>query len=74
MPGGHQIGQVITANTIPDPQASLDLLKKLDEEESIPMPRLMMAERLEKLLETLEQNGGLDSLKDWSLELAMRAR
>ena len=36
MPGGRQIGWVITANAIPDPHASLDLLKKLDKEESTP--------------------------------------
>ena len=44
MPGGCQIGRVITANTIPDPHASLDLLRKLDEEESTPMPGLTVAE------------------------------
>ena len=31
MPGGHQIGWVITANAIPDIHASPDLLRKLDE-------------------------------------------
>ena len=56
-----------------DPQASQDLLKKLDEEESILTPGLTMAEQQKKLLETLEQNGGLSGLKDWSPELAMRA-
>ena len=49
------------------------MLKKLDEEESVPTPGLMMAEQQEKLLETLENNGGLDGLKDWSPELATNA-
>ena len=34
MPGGHQIGWVITANAVPDPHTSPDLMKKLDDEES----------------------------------------
>ena len=44
MPGGHQIGWVITANANPDPHTSLDLLRKLEEEESTPMPGLTVAE------------------------------
>ena len=55
MPGGCQIGRVITANTIPDPQASLELMRKLDEDESTPMPGLTTAEWQEKLIETLER-------------------
>ena len=64
MPGGRQIRQVITANAIPDPHASPDLLKKLDEEELTPMPGLTIAELQEKLMETLEKDGGLNALKD----------
>ena len=44
MPGGCQIGRVITANAIPDPHASLDLLRKLDGEELTPTPGLTVAE------------------------------
>ena len=73
MPGGRQIRRVITANAIPNPQASLDLMKRLDEEESTPMPGLTTVEQQEKLIETLEKDGGLDALKDWPLELATKA-
>ena len=54
-----------------DPQASPDLLKKLDEEEPVPM--LGTAERQEKLLEILENNGGFEGLKDWPPEAATNA-
>ena len=74
MAGSHQIGRVITANAIPDPQASPDLMKRLDEEESIPMLGLTTAEQQEKLIETLEKDGGLDALKDWPSELTLKAR
>ena len=74
MPGGHQIRQVITINAIPDPQASPDLMKRLDEEGSTPTLGLTTAEQQEKLIETLEKDGGLDGMKDWPLELATRAR
>ena len=73
MASGRQIGRVIMANAVPDPHASPDLLKKLDEEEPVPTPGLSMAERQEKLLEILEGNGGLDGLKDWPPEVAMNA-
>ena len=72
MAGGRQIGRVIRANIIPDPHASRDLLKKL-EEEPFPTPGLSMAECQEKLLEILESNRGFDGLKDWPPKVAMNA-
>ena len=73
MAGGQQIGRVITANIIPDPHTSPDLLKKLEEEEPVPTPGLSMTECQEKLLEILESNGGFDGLKDWPLKVATNA-
>ena len=64
MASGRQIGRVITANAVPDPQASPDLLRQLDDEESVPDLGLSTAERQSKLLEILESNGGLDELKN----------
>ena len=74
MPDGCQIGWVITANAIPDSHASPGLMRTLDEEESTPMPGLTTAECQEKMMETLEKDGGLDALKDWPPELVTRAR
>ena len=73
MASGQQIGTVIMANVIPDPHTSPDLLKKLEEEETVPTPGLSTAECQEKLLEILEGNGGLNGLKDWLPEAAMNA-
>ena len=44
MASGRQIGRVITANVVPDPQASPDLLHQLDDEETIPDLGLSTAE------------------------------
>ena len=74
MASGRQIGRVITANAVPDPQASPDLLRQLDDEESVPDLGLSTAERQLKLLEVLESNGGLDELKNWPSEVVARAR
>ena len=71
---GRQIGRVITANAVPDPQASPELLRQLDNEESVPDLGLSTAERQSKLLEILESNGSLDELKNWLLEVATSAR
>ena len=71
---GRQIGRVITANAVPDPQASPDLLRQLDDEESVPELGLSTAEQQSKLLEVLEVNGGLDKLKNWPPEVAAHAR
>ena len=68
MVSGRQIGRVIMANAVPDPQASPDLLWQLDDEEAIPDLGLSTAERQAKLLEILESNGGLDELKNWPSE------
>ena len=74
MASGQQIRRVITANAVLDPQASPNLLKKLDEEEPVPTLGLSTAEHQEKLLELLENNGGFNSLKDWPPETAASAR
>ena len=64
---------MITSNAVPDPQASSNLLRKLDEEESVLTLGLSIAECQEKLLEILESNGGFDGLNDWPLEAATNA-
>ena len=73
---GRVIGQVATANAVPEAQCLPDLLKKLgDEGEDKPEPtKLSTQQRQELLLATLEKDGGLDRLKDWPPELARRAK
>ena len=64
------------ANAVPEAQCLLDLLKKLgDEGENKPeLTKLLMQQRQELLLATLEKDSGLDHLKDWPPELAKRAK
>ena len=57
MASGRQIGRVITANAVPDPQASPNLLRQLDEEEPVLMLGLSTAEQQAKLQNILENNG-----------------
>ena len=73
---GRMIGRVAAANAVPEAQCSPDLLKKLgDEGEDKPEPtKLSTQQRQELLLAALERDGGLDRLKDWSPELARRAK
>ena len=73
---GRVIGQVAAANAVPEAQCLPDLLKKLgDKGEDKPEPtKLSMQQRQELLLATLEKDGGLDRLKDWTPELAKRAK
>ena len=73
---GRVIGQVAAANAVPEAQCSLDLLKKLgDEGEDKPEPtKLSTQQRQELLLTALEKDSGLDRLRDWSPELARRAK
>ena len=69
------MGQVVAANAVPDTQCSLDLLKKLDDEDpNRPEPvKLSTQQRQDLLLATLQKEGGLDHLKEWPPDLARKA-
>ena len=62
---GRVIGQVATANAVPEAQCSPDLLTKLgDEGEDKPeLTKLSTQQRQELLLAALEKDSGLDHLK-----------
>ena len=72
---GQVMGQVVAANAVPDAQCSLDLLKKLDDEDpDRPEPvKLLTQQRQDLLLTTLQKDGGLDRLKEWPPDLAQKA-
>ena len=67
------ITRVLTANVIPEGKPTPELLKKLDEQdpESAP-PKLSIKERQWLLMQLLKQEGGLDELAQWMLELARK--
>ena len=51
-----------------------ELLCKLGMDDTQPKePKMMIPERQAKLMEILEDNGGLDMLKDWPKEEACKA-
>ena len=68
---GRVITQVLAANVIPEGKPTLELMKKLDEQdpETVP-PKLSIEERQELLMQLLRQEGGLDKLAQWTPELA----
>ena len=61
------------ANVIPEGKPTLELLKKREKEdlESVPQ-KLMIPQRQELLMELLREEGGLEQLKDWPPELALK--
>ena len=72
---GRVMGRVVAANAVPDAQCSLDLLKKLDDEDpDRPEPvKLSTQQRQDLLLAALQKDGGLDRLKEWPPDLAQKA-
>ena len=67
------IARVLAANVIPEGKPTLELIKKLDEQdlESAP-PKLSIEERQRLLMQLLKQEGGLDELAQWTPELTRR--
>ena len=72
---GQVMGRVVAANAVPDAQCSLDLLKKLDDEDpDRPEPvKLSTQQRQDLFLTALQKDGGLDCLKEWPPDLAQKA-
>ena len=74
LPAGRPVAQVVAANVIPDAAPSLEFLKKLNEMEPDrnPPKKLTIEERQKLLLSLLREQGCLDKLKEWPLELALK--
>ena len=71
---GRVIGRVVTVNEVPKAEASPELLRELGMDDKPKEPKMTIPERQAKLMEILEENGGLDMLKDWPEEEARKAR
>ena len=75
MSGGRTIGRVVAANLVPDAEPSPEFLRKLNEDEpEQDTPKMTVAECQARLMEILEEKGGLDMLKSWPEKEATRAR
>ena len=71
---GRIMGRVVAVNAVPDAQCSLDLLKKLDDEDpNRPEPvKLSTQQRQDLLLPALQKDSRLDCLKEWLPDLARK--
>ena len=70
---GRVIARVLATNVIPEGKPTLELMKKLDEQDPESAPKKLSIEERQKLLmELLRQDGGLDQLADWTPELARK--
>ena len=70
---GRVIAWVLAANVIPEGKPTPELMKKLDKQDPESAPKKLSIEERQKLLmELLRQDGGLDQLADWTLELAWK--
>ena len=73
------VGQVVAANLVLEAEVTPEFMKKLSEgdantDEKEKSPKLMIPEQQQLLIEILEQDGGLDMLKDWSEKEVLDAR
>ena len=70
---GRVIAWVLATNVIPEGKPTPELMKKLDKQDPESAPKKLSIEERQKLLmELLWQDGGLDQLVDWTLELALK--
>ena len=69
---GRCVARVATANEVPKAMPSLELAKALDETLPKEAPKLTIEERQKLLMELLRQDGGLEQLKEWPTELALK--
>ena len=66
------VARVAAANEVPEAMPSLELAKDLDERLLKEAPKLTIEERQKLLMELLWQDGGLEQLKEWPPELALK--
>ena len=70
---GRVIARVLATNVIPEGKPTPELMKKLDEQDpESTLKKLSIEERQKLLMELLWQEGGLDQLVDWTLELSRK--
>ena len=66
------MARIATANEVPKAVPSPELAKELAEAQGKEAPKLTIEERQKLLMELLRQDGGLEQLKEWPLELALK--
>ena len=69
---GRCIARVAAANEVPEAVPWLELVEDLEEALPKEAPKLMIEEGQKLLMELLRQDGGLEQLKEWPPELALK--
>ena len=69
---GRCVACIAMANEVPEAVPSLELAKELAEAQGKGAPKLTIEERQKLLMELLRQDGGLEQLKEWPPELALK--
>ena len=69
---GRCVARVVTANEVPKAMPSPKLAKELAGNQVKETPKLTIEEQQKLLMELLRQDGGLEQLKEWPLELALK--
>ena len=69
---GQCVARVAAANEVPEAVPLLELVKDLEEALPKEAPKLSIEERQKLLMELLRQDGGLEQLKEWPPELALK--
>ena len=69
---GRCVARVSAANEVPEAVPSPELAKKLEKEAAEKAPKLTVEERQQLLMKLLRENGGLEQLKEWPPELAVK--
>ena len=66
------VARVVAANEVPEAMPSPELVKDLEEALPKETPKLTIEEQQKLLMELLRQDGGLEQLKEWPPELALK--
>ena len=69
---GRCMARIAVANEVPKAVPSLELAKELAEAQGKEAPKLTIKEQQKLLMELLRQDGGLEQLKEWPSELALK--
>ena len=69
---GRCVAQIATANEVAEAVPSLELAKELAETQAKEVLKLTIEERQKLLMELLWKDGGLEQLKEWPPELALK--
>ena len=69
---GRCVARIAAANEVPEAMPSPELAKELEETQPKEAPKLTIEERQKLLMELLRKDSGLEQLREWPPELALK--